>query len=88
MRVLLAFDKFKNSLSARDACTFAAAALNERHRDWIIDSCPLSDGGEGFSEILTAAARGQIIGSSVSGPRDDEAQASASSGRREWASSS
>jgi glycerate 2-kinase len=76
MRVLLAFDKFKDSLSARDACTFAAAALAERHRDWVIDSCPLADGGEGFSEILTAAARGQVIGSSVTGPREDEVQAS------------
>lgn len=75
MRVLLAFDKFKDSLSARDACTFAGAALTERHRDWVIDACPLSDGGEGFSEILTGAVRGQVIGSSVLGPREDEVQA-------------
>lgn len=76
MRVLLAFDKFKDSLTARDACTFAAAAIHDRHGDWAIDSCPLSDGGEGFSEILTSAAGGQVIGSSVSGPREDEVQAS------------
>jgi glycerate kinase len=76
MRVLLAFDKFKDSLDAREACNFAAAALHERHRDWIIESCPLSDGGEGFSEILTAAAGGQVIGSSVTGPRADDVQAS------------
>jgi glycerate kinase len=76
MRVLLAFDKFKDSLTARDACAFAAAALHDRHRDWSIDSCPLSDGGEGFSEILTGAARGQVIGYSVTGPRDQTVQAS------------
>jgi glycerate 2-kinase len=76
MRVLLAFDKFKDSLTARDACTFAAAALRDRHPDWTIDSCPLSDGGEGFSEILTHAVRGTIIGSSVTGPREDDVQAS------------
>jgi glycerate 2-kinase len=76
MRVLLAFDKFKDSLNAREACTFAAAALQERHRDWIVDSCPLSDGGEGFCEILTTAVRGQIIGSSVAGPREEVVQAS------------
>lgn len=75
MRVLLAFDKFKDSLSARDACTFAAAALAEKHGDWIVDACPLSDGGEGFAEILTLAVRGQLIGSSISGPLDDEVQA-------------
>jgi glycerate 2-kinase len=76
MRVLLAFDKFKNSLSAQDACSFAAAALHDRHADWIIDSCPLSDGGEGFCEILTAAVNGTIIDSSVTGPRGDEVKAS------------
>ncbi len=75
MRVLLAFDKFKDSLSARDACTFATAALAERHGDWIVDACPLSDGGEGFAEILTASVRGQVIGTSVMGPRGDEVQA-------------
>ena len=75
MRVLLAFDKFKDSLSARDACTFAGAALAERHRDWVLDACPLSDGGEGFSEILTSAVKGQVIGSSVMGPREAEVQA-------------
>ena len=76
MRVLLAFDKFKDSLTARDACTFAAAALRDAHPDWVIDNCPLSDGGEGFCEILTSAVQGTIIGSSVTGPREDDVQAS------------
>src|SRR5688500_3378416 len=76
MRVLLAFDKFKDSLTAREACSIAAAALRERHRDWTLDVCPLSDGGEGFSEILTTAARGQLVGSSVTGPRGDTVAAS------------
>lgn len=76
MRVLLAFDKFKDSLTAHDACAFAAAGLRERHRDWIVDACPLSDGGEGFSEILTVAVRGEVVGSSVSGPRGNAVQAS------------
>jgi glycerate 2-kinase len=75
MRVLLAFDKFKDSLSARDACTFAAAALREKHRDWTFDLCPLADGGEGFSEILTNAVGGSVIGSSVTDPLGDFVQA-------------
>jgi glycerate 2-kinase len=75
MRVLLAFDKFKDSMSARDACGFASAALLERHGNWTIDSCPLSDGGEGFSEILTSAAGGQVVDSSIRGPRDNAVQA-------------
>lgn len=75
MRVLVAFDKFKDSLSAREACDTAAHVLRELHRDWTIDSCPLTDGGEGFSEILTAAAGGHAIVSTVTGPRGDEVQA-------------
>ncbi|MEX2044025.1 MAG: glycerate kinase [Opitutus sp.] len=68
MRVLLAFDKFKDSLTAREACDAAARALQDRHPDWTVDSCPLADGGEGFSGILTAAAGGRTIASSVTGP--------------------
>jgi glycerate kinase len=75
MRVLLAFDKFKDSLSARDACDIAARTLRGRHADWSFDLCPLADGGEGFAEILTAAAGGQLIASTVHGPRGDDAQA-------------
>lgn len=75
MRVLVAFDKFKDSLSAREACTFAAAVLRERHPDWSLDLCPLADGGEGFASILTEAAGGQTIGSSVSDPLGDDVQA-------------
>src|SRR3954470_22840618 len=75
MRVLFAFDKFKDSLSAREACTFAAAALREKHRDWTLDLCPLADGGEGFSEILTNAVGGSVIGSSVTDPLGDFVQA-------------
>ena len=75
MRVLLAFDKFKDALSAREACETAAHALRERHRDWTLDLCPLTDGGEGFCEILTRAAGGHAIVSSVTGPRGDLVQA-------------
>ncbi len=61
MRVLLAFDKFKDSLAADAACDAAATALRKRHPDWSLDSCPLADGGEGFAALLTTAARGQLL---------------------------
>lgn len=69
MRALIAFDKFKDSLSARQACDTALKALGERHPDWSVDTCPLADGGEGFSSILTAAAHGQMLTVPVAGPR-------------------
>ena len=69
MRVLLAFDKFKDSLTARAACDAAARALRETHPDWTLDLCPLADGGEGFGEILTTAVGGELRNFSVAGPR-------------------
>lgn len=69
MRVLLAFDKFKDSLTAPEACAIAADALRSAHPEWTLDLCPLADGGEGFCPILTRAAGGDIESVSVTGPR-------------------
>jgi glycerate kinase len=76
MRVLLAFDKFKDSLTARQACELAAGVLRDRHPDWTLDLCPLADGGEGFAEILTASAGGQLTHLPVTGPRGAKTEAS------------
>ena len=69
MRVLLAFDKFKDAISAYGACTAAADALRELHPTWEFDLCPLTDGGEGFTEILTRGASGRMQVAEVTGPR-------------------
>jgi glycerate kinase len=69
MRVLVAFDKFKDALSAPQACTTAADALRAKHPDWTLDLCPLTDGGEGFAELLSAGGRGTLEPVAVSGPR-------------------
>ena len=69
MRVLLAFDKFKDALSAPEACVATARALASTRPDWTVDSCPLADGGEGFGAILTAAVRGETLPATVTGPR-------------------
>jgi glycerate kinase len=73
MRVLLAFDKFKDSLTAPGACEHAAAALRAHHADWALDLCPLTDGGEGFCEILTHAAGDTVETKTVTGPRGSPA---------------
>lgn len=53
MRALIAFDKFKDALTAHAACETAATMLRTKHPDWQIDLCPLTDGGEGFCETLS-----------------------------------
>lgn len=70
MRVLLAFDKFKDALTARQACDLAATVLRAKHPEWIVDPCPLTDGGEGFMETLTESAGGRQESRPVAGPRD------------------
>lgn len=67
-RVLVAFDKFKDSLSAPEACRIATDALRATHPDWQIDSAPLADGGDGFAAILTAAASGEMVPGNIVGP--------------------
>lgn len=75
MHVLLAFDKFKDSMSAAEACAAAAEAIREVHPDWVIESAPLTDGGEGFASILTEMAGGRLEQRSVRGPRFAETEA-------------
>lgn len=68
MRALIAFDKFKDSLRAPEACRIAADALRVTQPGWQIDVCPLADGGDGFAEILTRAAGGELRRATVTGP--------------------
>lgn len=75
MRVLIAFDKFKDALTAGQACDLAAAELRARHPEWTIDCCPLTDGGEGFVETLSGALGARSDGQSVAGPRGGQVAA-------------
>ena len=65
MRFLLAFDKFKDALPAQEACAVAARALGSTH---LIEQCPLTDGGDGFCEVLTRAVGGELVSCEVTGP--------------------
>ncbi len=75
MRALLAFDKFKDALSAPAISAAAAEELRVLHPDWELDLCPLTDGGEGFAEILTHAADGHLRRVRVHGPRGEPVDA-------------
>ncbi len=75
MRALIAFDKFKDALTARQACDAAARALRRSHPDWLLDLCPLADGGDGFLDVLSLAAGGRNILFPVMGPRGGTVEA-------------
>ena len=68
MRVLVAYDKFKDSMTAEEACESTACALRKLHPDWSLDLAALTDGGDGFGMILTASAKGQSRPVAAAGP--------------------
>lgn len=74
MHILVAFDKFKNSMTAHEACEVAQAALQRAHPTWTVTTAPLTDGGEGFCEILTKALYGHFQAIPVFGPRLEAVQ--------------
>lgn len=56
-------------MTAKTACVVAADALREAQPDWSTLGTPLTDGGEGFCEIMTEAASGMFKQIPVLGPR-------------------
>ncbi len=64
-RVLLAPDAFKGSASAREIATAGVDAAIAS--GWDAEACPLSDGGEGFADVLGVVG-GDIVESVVTGP--------------------
>lgn len=62
MRILLALDKFKGSLTTKQASDAVTRGL--RRGGWPeveIEVCPIADGGEGFTEAVLTALGGEWI---------------------------
>lgn len=58
MRILVAPDKFKGVLTAREVAENIAAGLREILPDAEIDLAPVADGGEGTAELICSAGDG------------------------------
>lgn len=71
MKVVVALDKFKGSLTAPRACEIVRNALLSVHLDWSVVVKPMADGGDGTDEALLAALGGEWIARSVMGPLPD-----------------
>jgi glycerate 2-kinase len=67
VRILVAPDKFKGSLTAREVCAAVAEALSSRQK-FHISLLPLADGGEGTFEILVDHFKGRTITVAVHDP--------------------
>ncbi|MDO5728293.1 MAG: glycerate kinase [Actinomycetaceae bacterium] len=72
MRVLIAPDSFKGSLTARAAGEAIARGCREADSSILTEIIPLSDGGEGFAEVYrTAIGEGDFITVAVDGPNGE-----------------
>ena len=76
MNILVAFDKFKDSMTAATACSAAESGVRKVFGDEaVVTHAPLTDGGEGFCPILTTVADGYLEHHTVSGPQGEDVEA-------------
>ena len=71
MKIVVALDKFKGSLTAAEACAVVQRALLAAHPGAHIILKPMADGGDGTADALHAALGGEWIEREVSGPLPD-----------------
>ena len=61
MRILIAPQEFKGSLAADEAAAAIAAGIRSVHRDWTLDSLPMSDGGPGLLDAMRRAVKADTM---------------------------
>ncbi len=74
--ILIAPDKFKNTLAATEVADEIASVIRETMPDATIRICPMADGGEGTTEALTRGLGGRQISVAVTGPEGKPVTAS------------
>lgn len=75
MRILIAPDKFKGALNAREVAESIAAGLREVLPDAEIDIAPMADGGEGTAEAICDALGGSWLKCKAHDPLGREIEA-------------
>jgi glycerate kinase len=68
MKIIVALDKFKGSLTAPEACGIVRDALLSVRPDWQAVAKPMADGGDGTAAVIQAARGGEWIEHKVTGP--------------------
>ncbi len=75
MKIVIAPDSFKDSLSAQAVATAIASGLADVWPTAELIQCPMADGGEGTIEAVLAACNGQLMSAEVCGPLQNPVQA-------------
>ena len=67
LKIIIAPDSFKGTLSAADAANAIAAGIRQIIPDAILQLMPLADGGEGTLDVVLSATQGVRYTALVSG---------------------
>lgn len=68
MKILIASDSFKDSLSAIEVCQAIERGIKKSDTSIQTECCPLADGGEGTADILTEYSKGEKVSVEVCDP--------------------
>ena len=68
MKIVLAPDKFKNSLTGMTFCDVVEASIKTIHTGIEIVKLPLADGGDGTIDVVDYYLKGDIIHIEVNNP--------------------
>ena len=68
MKVLVCLDSFKGSLSSLQAGLVVKKAIESCNNSFIVQVCPISDGGEGFLDAINYTLKGKSVAIKVSSP--------------------
>ena len=75
MKIVIAPDSFKGSLSAEAFCSVVGREAAEIFKSAEIVKLPVSDGGEGMVDSLLAVTGGEKITAEVKGPLFEKTEA-------------
>ncbi|MGR8948956.1 MAG: glycerate kinase, partial [Gammaproteobacteria bacterium] len=75
MRILIAPDSFKESLTANEVAHLIAQSLQQEIPDARLDLLPMADGGEGTVDAIVAALGGEHVYCEITGPLGVKRQA-------------
>ncbi|SDS51745.1 glycerate kinase [Halopseudomonas xinjiangensis] len=75
MKIIIAPDSFKDSLSASEAADAIELGLREVFPDADLIKCPMADGGEGTVDAILSAVPGELRIARVTGPVGEMVQA-------------
>lgn len=76
VKIVLAPDKFRGSLTATEVCAAMSEGIRQVIPNAEIIALPMADGGEGTAEILTLITGGQMLSKEVADPLGRPIQAS------------